>query len=216
MAPTSVSPSRVTRSPNTDFDPVSAKIAQQYPSPNLPGLYNNYYWVDRQTQPGKWFNGKIDYNITSSQRLTGNLEVVPAGLGYPAADPLIDNNGWDIKEYQSEITDVWTISPRLVGEFRISIAREHGAYRNVDIRQGLARQAGAEQPRFEYVPDIYSIEGTLSPNRNRWFGVRPRYGGGLWPFREFHLDHGEPRHQMGGELPRIGTMEWRSGRLLRL
>ncbi len=201
--------------PNTDFDPVSAKIAQNFPLPNLPGLYNNYYWVDRQTQPGKWFNGKIDYNITSSQRLTGNLEVVPAGLGYPAADPLIDNNGWDIKEYQSEITDVWTISPRLVGEFRISIAREHGAYWNANFDKGWPAKLGLNNPVSNMFPDI-SIEGTLGTSIG-WSGSGLDTEVGYGPSADFTWIKGSHVIKWGGEV----TKDWYnwnggSGRLLRL
>ena len=187
------------------FDPVAAKIAQNFLTPNLPGLYNNYYWVDRETQPGKWFNTKINYNITSTQRLTGNLEVVPAGLGYPAADPLIDNNGWHIKEYQSEITNVWTISPRLVAEFRIALAREYGAYWNANENKGWPAKLGLNNPVSNMFPDI-SIEGSLGTSIG-WSGSGLDTEVGYGPSTNFTWVEGSHVIKWGGEI----TRDWYNG-----
>jgi hypothetical protein len=168
--------------------------------PNLPGLSNNFYWVDRETQPGKWYNIKIDYNITPSQRLTGNLEIVPAGLGYPAPDPLIDNNGWDIKEYQSEITDVWTISPRLVGEFRVSIAREWGWAYTVHYGKGWPAKLGLNNPVADMFP-YTTIEGTLSTSiGTSGQGMDTEVGWG--PAADFTWVKGKHIVKFGGEFTR--------------
>jgi len=187
------------------FDPVSAKIAANFPAPNIPGLLgNNYYWVDRVTEPGKWYNTKIDYNITSSQRLTGNLEIVPAGLGYPEPDPLIDNDGWTIKEYQSEITDVWTISPRLVAEIRVSIAREYGAYKTVSMGKGWPAKLGLNNPVADMFPYV-TIEGTLSTNPNigsQGSGLDTEVGYG--PSADFTWVTGKHVIKWGGEF----TKDW--------
>ena len=188
--------------PQARFDKVSAAIAANFPQPNLPGLYNNFYWVDRVTEPGKWINTKIDYNISSSQRLTGNLEIVPAHLGYPAADPLIDNDGWDIKEYQSEITDVWTISPRLVGEFRVSFAREHGAYQSVATGKGWPQKLGLANPVADMFPST-TIEGTLGTSIGTGgTGLDTEVGYG--PGADFTWVKGKHVIKWGGEF----TKDW--------
>jgi hypothetical protein len=188
--------------PQSRFDPVDARIMANFPLPNLPGLYNNFYWVDRQTEPGKWYNTKIDYDISPSQRLTGNLEIVPAGLGYPAADPLIDNDGWDIKEYQSEITDVWTISPSLVGEFRISLAREHGLYSTVNYGQGWPAKLGLNNPVSNMFP-YTTIEGTLSTSiGTSGEGLDTEVGYG--PAADFTWVKGRHIIKWGGEV----TKDW--------
>jgi hypothetical protein len=188
--------------PQARFDKVSAAIASNFPAPNLPGLYNNFYWLDRVTEPGKWINTKIDYNISSSQRLTGNLEIVPAHLGYPAADPLIDNDGWDIKEYQSEITDVWTISPRLVGEFRVSIAREHGTYQSVATGKGWPQRLGLANPVADMFPST-TIEGTLGTSIGTGgTGLDTEVGYG--PGADFTWVKGKHVIKWGGEV----TKDW--------
>jgi len=188
--------------PQARFDKVSAAIASNFPAPNLPGLYNNFYWLDRVTEPGKWINTKIDYNISSSQRLTGNLEIVPAHLGYPAADPLIDNDGWDIKEYQSEITDVWTISPRLVGEFRVSIAREHGTYQSVATGKGWPQRLGLANPVADMFPST-TIEGTLGTSIGTGgTGLDTEVGYG--PGADFTWVKGKHVIKFGGEV----TKDW--------
>jgi hypothetical protein len=186
--------------PQTRFDKVSAAIAANFPQPNLPGLYNNYYWVDRQTQPGKWINTKIDYNITSSQRLTGNLEIVPSMLGYPAPDPLIDTEDWNNHEYQSEITDVWTISPRLVGEFRVSIAREHSPYFTASYGKGWSQKLGLNNPVWDVFPQT-TIEGTLGTSLGTSLGgldTEVGYG----PSADFTWVKGKHIIKWGGEVTR--------------
>jgi hypothetical protein len=193
--------------PQSRFDKVSSAIAANYPQPNIPGISNNYYWVYRQTEPGKWWNTKIDYNITSSQRLTGNFEIVHAGLGYPAADPAIDNSGWHIKEYQSEITDVWTMSPRLVGEFRVSIAREYGQSYTVNFGKGWPQKLGLANPVADMFPDI-TIEGTLSTNPNLGFsGEGEDTEVGFGPAADFTWVRGKHVIKWGGEL----TRDWYNG-----
>jgi hypothetical protein len=188
--------------PPSRFDPVSAKIAANFPAPNLPGLYNNFYWVDRQTQPGKWYNTKIDYDITSSQRLTGNLEIVPAGLGYPAPDPLIDNDAWDIHEYQSEITDVWTISSRLVAEFRVSLAREHGVYTTVAYGKNWPAQLGLANPVANMFPST-TIKGSLSTSiGTSGAGLDTEMGYG--PSADFTWVKGKHIIKWAASIPRIG------------
>ena len=190
----------------TRFDPVSAKIAANFPAPNIPGLLGfNYYWVDRQTQPGKWYNTKIDYNITPSQRLTGNLEIVPAGLGYPAPDPLIDNDAWNIHEYQSELTDVWTISPRLVAEFRVSIAREYGAFKTVALGKGWPAKLGLNNPVADMFPST-TIEGSLTTSiGTSGAGLDTEVGYG--PAANFTWVKGKHVIKWGGEV----TKDWYNG-----
>lgn len=191
----------------TPLDPVAVKIAANFPAPNLPGagIYNNYYWVDRQTQPGKWYNAKIDYNITPSQRLTGNIEIVPAGLGYPAPDPLIDNNAWEIHEYQSEITDVWTLSPRLVGEFRVSIAREYGVFNTVAFGKGWPSKLGLANPVADMFPST-TIEGSLSTSiGTSGSGLDTEVGYG--PSADFTWVKGKHVIKWGGEV----TKDWYNG-----
>jgi hypothetical protein len=183
------------------FDSVSAKIAANFPAPNIPGLLGfNYYWVDRETQPGKWYNTKIDYNITSSQRLTGNIEIVRAGLGYPQPDPLIDNDAWAIKEYQSEITDVWTISPRLMAEFRVSLAREYGSFQSVSTGKGWPAKLGLHNPVADMFPQT-TIEGTLSTTiGTSGTGLDTEVGFG--PSADFTWVKGKHVIKWGGELTR--------------
>ena len=181
---------------------MSANIAANFPRLTCRGFTTTTTGWIASTQPGKWINAKIDYNISSSQRLTGNLEIVPAHLGYPAADPLIDNDGWDIKEYQSEITDVWTISPRLVGEFRISLAREHGAYQSVATGKGWPQKLGLANPVADMFPST-TIEGTLGTSIGTGgTGLDTEVGYG--PGADFTWVKGKHVIKWGGEF----TKDW--------
>jgi hypothetical protein len=66
--------------PNGQIDPVAAAIQGYLPLPNLPGNVNNYSAV--ATTPGlnQWYVGKVDYNVSDANRISGSV------LGFPTAN----------------------------------------------------------------------------------------------------------------------------------
>lgn len=146
--------------PKSSMDPVSLKIQQFLPLPNLPGLANNYYANLRTPADTKWTNVKIDYDVTPKNRLSGSYMYVPESTTGP--DPICTVNcyTWDVTEMQSQITDVWTISPNLLNEFRFSFSREHGIADVASFGKGYPAQLGLANPAGDIFPAI-SVEGTL-------------------------------------------------------
>lgn len=148
--------------PLNRIDPVAAKIQNYFPVPNLPGVFNNYYYVARSPLRTTYYNGKGDYNISSSNRLTGSLMIVSQGgvQGSLAPDCPIDCTNVSTLESQSEITDVWTISPTIVNEFRSSEARERDFFSAAGDENGFPAQIGLKNPAVNAFPTI-TIEGAV-------------------------------------------------------
>ncbi len=94
--------------PQSRFDPVAAKIQQNFLAPNLSeaGNVNNFYSLEPSDSLERWINGKLDYDINPKNRLTGSLMVV--NFDNPYTDPICDINcsHWGGNEVQGQITDV--------------------------------------------------------------------------------------------------------------
>ena len=71
--------------PSSLIDPVAQNIEGYFPTPNLPGIINNYYYSGRGTQSEAWINGRVDYNLSSNNRLNGSILSSPETIIY--ADP---------------------------------------------------------------------------------------------------------------------------------
>ena len=145
------------------MDSVALAVQKYFPAPNLPanGLYNNYYTNLSSPLTNTWTNAKIDYDITSKNRLTGSLLI--AQFNQPLNDPncAINCSPWSGSEPQGQLTDVWTISPRLVSEFRFSLSREHGVATVDNQGKGWPAKLGLIGAPNDMFPSI-SIEGPLT------------------------------------------------------
>jgi hypothetical protein len=80
-----------------------------------------------------WYTGKVDYNLSAKQRLSFSFNYFPTVSSYVPADPLYPN---DATSYQkgttddltSQVSDLYTISPTVVNEFRVGASRELDKY----------------------------------------------------------------------------------------
>ncbi len=167
--------------PKNRFDPVAAKIQAYFPSPNLPGTGNNYYYVQRNTQTAMSYNGKIDYNLSGANHLSGSFMFSPGSSFNPAPTCPMGTSGTSGCQKTSgmgssfQITDAWTISPKLVNEGRISFLRQHGIYSTPDQGQGFPAKIGLPNPPADTFPNI-GIGGVAST------GI----GGGLYATLNFN------------------------------
>lgn len=149
--------------PQSRFDPAAAKIQQNFLAPNLSaaGNVNNFYSLQPSNALQRWINGKVDYDITSKNRLTGSLMVV--NFDNPYSDPICDINcsHWGGNEVQGQITDVWTLTPNVVNESRFSLSREHGVGTDVNQGQNWPTKLGLANPAGNLFPNIL-INGDLN------------------------------------------------------
>jgi hypothetical protein len=120
------------------IDPVAKNIQSYFPPPNLPGVYNNYLYTGLSPVTTTYYNGRIDYNISPGDRLTGTFMYVRQNGVQGTTAPACQIQCTDVatQEAQAQITDVWTISPTLINEFHSSLQRESDVFAPRDKGKG--------------------------------------------------------------------------------
>ncbi len=149
--------------PANRIDPVAAKIQQYLPSPSLSGLANNYYFVSSNPETWTTYDGKLDYDIVRDNRLTGSFLFVQQNDFSPAPTCPMDCNYNSQYEYQGQITDVWTLSPSLVNEARVSTIRTYGTWYSPNQGQGYPGKLGLNNAAADAFPTI-TVGGTVPTN----------------------------------------------------
>ncbi len=157
--------------PSSLFDSVSQKFAQWYPTPSnhIPGsafvpgnigsegeLQNNFYTSLQQSAPYRRYFGRLDYDITTNNRLTMSdtqsdtpqvypSAVTPSPIGYQSGD--VDNNN-------AQITDVWNISSRTINEARMGYTWQGNFFADLSLNHGYASQLGWQFAKADDFPAI--------------------------------------------------------------
>jgi hypothetical protein len=149
--------------PANRFDQVAAKIQPYYPNPNQPGLYNNFYYTASSPSNTTFYNGKLDYNLSSGNRITASMMYVTQTSPNPTPTAPIGTQPDVIDETTGQVSDVWTISPNTINEFRASVIREYGLWMPSDANKGYADKLGLKNLPFDNFPNI-SIGGTAAPS----------------------------------------------------
>ena len=149
------------------FDPAAVAIQQYFPEPNVPGAgnVNNYYSVQSNwgypKQTTSWYNTKIDYDLTSKNRLTASMGWINYDQSFTRVDCSIDCAHWKGNQPQGQLTDVWTISPNLINEFRFSLSRAYGVATNASSGGGWPAKLGLNNPAGDLFPNLW-INGDLN------------------------------------------------------
>jgi hypothetical protein len=112
--------------------------ANYVPLPNQAGVITNNYYYTRINKGHPWsYMFKADYNFSGSNRLSMSAQ---RKMNNTVTDKTF-NELWPLNINDSrnaaligQVTDVWTISPTIVNEFRISMIRQ--SIRNVPASQG--------------------------------------------------------------------------------
>jgi hypothetical protein len=155
--------------PTNRIDSAANKIQSYYPMPNVPGagVVNNYFYDIFVPQTTTYYNGKVDFDLSAKNRLNfSTAQVVLNNLtgysGYSPIPPIDEING-SIHEWHFQLSDVWTITPSTVNEFRISWSRENGVWSGAEAGKGWSQKLGLPNLTADYFPAV-SIEGTASPS----------------------------------------------------
>ena len=147
------------------LDPVALKLQAYFPSnvPNGPGIpSNNYYWNTINSNASISYNFKIDYDVSAMHRLSGSAMFNPSHSSSPGpACPVSAGGGGCSKTTgmgsQVQITDAWTISPKLVNEARISFLRQFGLWEPPDVGAGFPAKVGIQ---------LFAGQSDVFPNIN--------------------------------------------------
>jgi len=147
--------------PQNRMDSVALEVQKNFPTPNRPGLFNNYYTNLASPNTNTWFQGKVDYDITPKNRLTGSMMYVKYNTPLNDQNCAINCGTWGGTEPQGQLTDVWTVTPNLVSEFRFSLSRARGVATVNNQGQGWPAKLGMTYAPDNMFPSM-SMEGALS------------------------------------------------------
>jgi len=151
------------------YDPVAQKMQTYFPGASAKGwiagcpgpvnvgpgvtqtcpTQNNFVFNGTSPNLATWYTGKADYNISSKQRLSFSFNYLPSVPSYVPPDPLFPN---DASAYEQGHTDnltgqlshVFTISSRVINEFRVGASRELDKYKPPSLGKNDPATLGLE------------------------------------------------------------------------
>jgi len=160
--------------PTTMFDKLAAQMQQFYPTPSnhiagglfVPGSIgsegepqSNFYASLLQSTPYRKYFGRLDYDISSSNRLTISDTQSDTPVIYPndvSACPIGCQAG-DVDNNNAQITDVWNISPTMVNEARIGFTDQMNFFADLALNKGYASKLGWQFAKADDFPAIQFI-----------------------------------------------------------
>ena len=182
------------------IDAVSAAIDKYYPMPQTSALYNNYFVNDKDPETSTWYNFKVDYNISQKQRLVFSGQVEKDFTVQNAPDaPINVLDIWGGPSPLFQLSHIFTISPSLVNEFRVVLARAVVYNWGPDLGAGYPAKLGLNNAVVDAFPNI-SVSGAVSPS-----GIGTAPSNGKWEnniTESDSLDWIKGKHaiKMGGSL----------------
>jgi outer membrane receptor protein involved in Fe transport len=110
---------------------------------------NNYVFNSSEPNTSTWYAGKVDYNISSKQKFSVSFNYYPNFVTYVPPDPLYPSDASAIAQAHNwnltgQITDVYTISPTVLNEFRAGGMHELDSYRPISFGKNDPATLGLE------------------------------------------------------------------------
>ena len=116
----------------------------------------------------KYF-GRFDYNLSDKNRLTASVTQRDNPGAMLTPDAPLDQTKSDIESYNAQISDVWTMSPNTVNEFRFGFTRQANNFAPATLGLGLPAKLGWNYNVADIAPSI-AITGTccntIAPGTN--------------------------------------------------
>ncbi|MEG9437431.1 TonB-dependent receptor [Edaphobacter sp. HDX4] len=161
-----------------NINPVSQKLLQFFPLPNVAGLTNNYVYANRTSDQVDQFNFRFDHNFSSKQRVfvRGTRDTNTHhenDLFNQASGPSGINQ--TLRAYLFALGDTWTITPRLILQTNYGFAYQKNfqipqnytgytasdyGFTNLDSQQQL--------PGLPFVGITGYANVSYASNTNRW------------------------------------------------
>ncbi|HUK19834.1 MAG TPA: carboxypeptidase regulatory-like domain-containing protein [Bryobacteraceae bacterium] len=155
--------------PASRFDLVGKAIQSYFPEPNLPGVANNFYRANPNSPTTPYEDGKVDYNLSPANQLTGSFHVLFFN------DPWQSSWGGDVcngsercalqvtHNQQWQLSDRWTLGPTTINEFRANFIRQYYNTVSPSANQDFPQKLGLNNVPPYYFPTI-SISGAIAAN----------------------------------------------------
>jgi hypothetical protein len=155
------------------LDPVALAFQKFYPTPTnhipggvfLPGsdnngiIQNNFYAKEPSPNPFRKYFGRLDYDVTQHNRITASVTTRDNPAVFPSvvsACPIGCQNG-DVESYNSQVSDVWTISPNVINEARFGYTYQGNFYSDQALGKGYAAKLGFTAAKADDFPAIQFV-----------------------------------------------------------
>lgn len=127
--------------PASMLDPLALKFQTLFPQPNQPGYSNNWVGTIENKSPFLKFFGRLDYNLSDKNRVTFSITQSNNPALYPSAYA-IGNQSGDVDRYNAQVSDVYTVSPNTVNEFRLGFTRQGNWFIPLSFNQNYPQKLG--------------------------------------------------------------------------
>ncbi|HZD77953.1 MAG TPA: TonB-dependent receptor [Acidobacteriaceae bacterium] len=169
------------------IDPVAKRIQSYFPAPNNASQVNasgvqtnNLFTNIPNTNPFNKYFGRLDYDITGTQRLTVS-ETSSDNPGFNQGIGIcpIGCESQDVSRDNAQVSHVWTISPTLINEARFGFTDQLNFFVPATLNQNYPATVGLQFARANLFPNV---------NINNYFGLSS--SGNTLPFnyKEFVFD----------------------------
>jgi hypothetical protein len=149
--------------PQSRFSPVAVAAEALLPLPNLGApnqVANNFQTFVPNVNPFLKFFGRLDYNVSDSNRITFSItERDNPGVNYSSNCPS-NCQSFDIDSRNIQLSDVWTIKPTLVNEFRMGYTRQGNWFVPSSFGQGYPQKLGIAYSVADVLPTL-SVSGPV-------------------------------------------------------
>jgi len=149
--------------PTNRFSPVAIAAQSLWPMPNIGvanQVSNNYQTFVPSVSPFMKYFGRMDYNISDANRLSFSItQRDNKGVGYSSNCPS-GCNPFDIDSRNIQLSDVWTIKPTIVNEFRMAYTRQGNWYTPQSAGQGYPAKLNMPYAIADVLPTL-TISGPV-------------------------------------------------------
>ena len=157
--------------PSNLLDPVATAFQQFYPTPTshipngqfIPGsigsegeVQNNFFTTVLSPTPVRRYFGRLDYDITPTNRLTmsDTQSDTPAIYDSQVSACPVGCQSGDVDNNNAQITDVWNISPQTANEARIGYTWQGNFFADLALKKGYAAQLGWQFAKADDFPAV--------------------------------------------------------------
>lgn len=148
--------------PASRIDPVAKNIQGYFPAGNTAGnlagngqVTGNYTYTSPASNPFTKYFGRLDYNISPNNRLTMSVtDGDNPGESFGAGICPINCQSNDVSRVNAQITDVWTISPRLTNELRLGYTNQLNFFVPGTLNSGYPGKLGWLFAKADNFPSI--------------------------------------------------------------
>ncbi len=155
------------------IDTVANAAQAFYPAPNTPGtvpnaafpgvVINNYAYTTPNLNPFKKYFGRIDYNMSEKNRINFSItQRDNPGTNTNFQICPVDCFSGDVDSYNTQISDVYTITPHLINEVRFGYTKQGNWFVPYTLGGGFPDKLGLQYSKADVFPEFDISQTTVA------------------------------------------------------